>query len=71
MCASLEETPGGTPVLVLTASPLSLPHELDLQVAASCADGTKEMLRFLLVSRDVRSNTEADRSRDGLIAREG
>lgn len=65
--ASVEETPGGAPVLVLTASPLSLPHELDLQVAASYADGTKEMLRFFVVSRDVPSNTKADRSRDGLI----
>lgn len=65
--ASVEETPGGAPVLVLTASPLSLPQELDLQVAASYADGTKEMLRFFVVSRDVPSNTKADRSRDGLI----
>ncbi|WP_333672339.1 hypothetical protein [Elioraea tepidiphila] len=65
--ASVEESPGGAPVLVLTASPLSLPQELDLQVAASYADGTKEMLRFFVVSRDVPSNTKADRSRDGLI----
>lgn len=65
--ASVEETPSGSPVLVLAASPLSLPHELDLQVAASYADGTKEVLRFFVVSRDVPSNTKADRSRDGLI----
>jgi hypothetical protein len=65
--ASVEETPGGAPVLVLTASALSLPHELDLQVAASYADGTREMLRFFVVSRDVPSNAKADRSRDGLI----
>ena len=65
--AAVEETPGGAPVLVLTASPLALPHELDLQVAASYAEGTKELLRFFVVSRDVPSNTKADRSRDGLI----
>jgi hypothetical protein len=65
--ASVEETPSGGPVLVLAAGPLALPHELDLQVAASYADGTREVLRFFVVSRDVPSNTKADRSRDGLI----
>lgn len=57
--ATIEDDP---PCLVLAADRTSLPHEMDLDVAVTYADGEREELRFFVVSRDVPSNTKADRA---------
>ena len=59
--ATFEEL--GPPALVLTATPVSLPHEVDFDVIVTYQDGERERLHFFVVSRDVPSNTKAERAR--------
>lgn len=59
--ATIEEV--GAPALVLTATPVSLPHEVDFDVVVTYQEGDSERLHFFVVSRDAPSNTKAERAR--------
>jgi hypothetical protein len=59
--ATVEEL--GAPALVLTATPVSLPHEVDFDVVVTYQDGERERLHFFVVSRDAPSNTKAEQAR--------
>lgn len=61
--ASMEEN--GAPALILTAAAVSLPQEASFDAVIVYADGERERLPFFVVSRDVPSNTKAERERNG------
>lgn len=53
----------GPPALVLEAAAASLPHEVEFQALVAYQNGERERLPFFIVSRDVPSNTKAERER--------
>lgn len=65
--ASVDQRRAGPPVLILRAAPGSLQQEATLEVHLRYASGEEEHLRFFVVSRDVPSNTKAQRADEGLL----
>lgn len=60
--ATMEEN--GPPALILTAAAGSLPQEASFDAIIVYADGGRERLPFFVVSRDVPSNTKAEREKN-------
>ena len=65
--ASVDQRRAGPPVLVLQAAAGPLQQEATLEVHLRYRNGDEEHLLFFVVSRDVPSNTKAQREADGLI----
>lgn len=65
----VEENPSGPPTLVLQARAAPVGKEMGFDVLLKYATGEKEVLRFFVVSRDVPSNSRAERTGGGCDCR--
>lgn len=52
----------GPPCLILSSERVSLPHEKDVNISITYANGDQEMLRYFVVSRGSPSNSKGERT---------